>query len=227
MDDRRDMIAHRATDARGPYTRPAAGRAALAAVAIASLAVGAPLAWSALATGQQAPSFETQASLNGKEFKFSLQDALKKGNVVVYFYPSAYTMGCNIQAREFAQNIDKFKAAGASVVGVSLDSIERLNAFSADPEYCGGKLPVASDKDGSIARSYDLKIVERKGMKDSRGLDIEHGFTERTTFLVRPDGTIAATIGGMSPAENVNQALAAAEQFAPGAKPAPKAPTPL
>jgi peroxiredoxin len=126
-------------------------------------------------------------------------------------------MGCNIQAREFAMNIDKFAAAGATVVGVSLDSIKRLNDFSADPEYCGGKLTVASDPDGKIARSYDLKIVEREGMKDTRGLDIEHGFAERTTFVVLPDGKIAATIGGMSPAENVRKSLETVQQLAAGA----------
>ncbi len=191
--------------------------------ASAALVVTLP-AIAALSAGQQAPAFTTAASLNGKEMKFSLQTALKKGNVIVYFYPSAYTSGCNIQAREFALNIDKFAAAGATVVGVSLDNIERLNAFSKDPDYCAGKLTVASDKDGSIARSYDLKIVERPGMKDSRGLDIDHGFAERTTFIVTRDGKIAATIGGLSPAENVRKALETAQQLAgaaPQAKPAP------
>lgn len=78
---------------------------------------------------------------------------LSNGPVVVYFYPSAFTGGCNIQAHEFAVNKDKFTAAGASIIGVSLDSIERLNDFSADPAYCGGKIPVASDVNGRIARS--------------------------------------------------------------------------
>ena len=131
--------------------------------------------FAALKQGDTAPQFKTRASLAGKEFTFSLADALKKGPVVVYFYPSAYTGGCNVQAHEFAVNYDKFAAAGASVVGVSLDNITRLNEFSADPEYCAGKLPVASDEKGEIAKSYDLKITtEYNGksfltMKDSRG----------------------------------------------------------
>jgi peroxiredoxin len=186
-----------------------------AATAIAAL-LAVPAAYAALQVGATAPDFATPASLAGKELQYSLQEARKKGPVVVYFYPSAYTMGCNIQAREFAMNIDKFAAAGATVVGVSLDSIKRLNDFSADPEYCGGKLTVASDPDGKIARSYDLKIVERAGMKDTRGLDIEHGFAERTTFIVLPDGKIAATIGGMSPAENVRKSLETVQQLAAG-----------
>ena len=111
--------------------------------------------------------------------------------MVVYFYPSAFTGGCNAQAHAFATNMDKFKAAGASVVGVSLDSIARLNDFSADPNYCAGQLPVASDADGKIAKSYDLKIREAQGgAKDTRGVEIGHGMAERTTFIVTPDGKV-------------------------------------
>src|SRR5690606_12269707 len=99
--------------------------------------------------------------------------------------------------------------------GVSLDSIERLNAFSADPEYCAGKIAVASDKDGSIARSYDLKVQGAKeGAKDTRGIEIGHGFAERTTFIVTPDGKIAATVGGVSPFENVTKSLEIVQQLA-------------
>jgi peroxiredoxin len=137
--------------------------------------------------------------------------------VVVYFYPSAYTGGCNLQAHTFAVNIDKFTAAGATVIGVSLDSIARLNDFSKDPEYCAGKFPTASDPDGKIAKSFNLSVREgMPGMKDSRGMVIDHGFAERTTFVVTPNGAIAATIGGMGPAENVQQALASVQALVPG-----------
>ena len=176
---------------------------------LVSVAVALPLA-AALNAGDAAPVFTAQASLAGKEFKFSLADALKQGTVVVYFYPSAYTQGCNIQAHTFAENMDAFKAAKATVIGVSLDSIARLNDFSADPAYCAGKLPVASDTDGAIAKSYGLMVREgRPGMQDTRGVAIDHGFTERTTFVVKSDGKIAATIGGVMPAENVMMALEA------------------
>jgi len=182
-------------------------------------------ALAALPQGSAAPDFTAQASLAGKEFKFALKDALKKGPVVVYFYPSAFTGGCNLQAHTFAENMDKFKAAGASVIGVSEDSITRLNAFSSDPQYCAGKLPVASDADGKIAKSYDIKVFDaRPGMKDSRGVDIDHGFAERTTFIVTPDGKVAATIGGMqmSPTDNVAKSLETVQQLA-GAKSGGKA----
>ncbi len=172
-------------------------------------------AHAALKAGDTAPAFSTQASLAGKSFTYVLQDALKKGPVVVYFYPSAYTGGCNLQAHTFAINKEKFDAAGATIVGVSLDSIARLNEFSADPDYCAGKISVASDADGKIAKSYDLSIrPASEGMKDSRGVDIGHGFAERTTFVVTPDGKVSATIGGMTPPENVNKALEAVQQLA-------------
>jgi thioredoxin-dependent peroxiredoxin len=183
---------------------------------LCSTAAAAP-AFAALEVGDAAPKFEAKASLAGEAFDFSLEDALSKGAVVVYFYPSAYTQGCNIQAHEFATNMDSFTSAGASVIGVSLDSIERLNDFSADPDYCAGKLAVASDSSGEIARAYDLEVREgREGMKDTRGVDIDHGFTERTTFVVTPDGKVAETIGGISPAENVQKSLEAVQRLQHG-----------
>jgi peroxiredoxin Q/BCP len=174
----------------------------------------------ALSPGDPAPDFTAQASLAGKTFAYSLAAARRKGPVVVYFYPSAFTEGCNVQAHEFAVKMDKFKAAGATVIGVSLDNITRLNAFSADPKYCAGKVPVASDADGKIAKSYDLKVAaEAQGFKDTRGVEIGHGFAERTTFIVTRDGKVAATIGGLAPNLNVDQALAEVQRLSAAGKP--------
>jgi peroxiredoxin len=182
------------------------------ACAVATL-VSAP-AVAALKAGDPAPDFQARASFGGKASPYSLKDALRKGPVVVYFYPSAYTSGCNVQAHEFAVKSDKFAAAGATIIGVSFDSIKRLNDFSADPEYCNGKFPVASDADGRIARSYDLKVQQgRAGQKDTRGQDIDHDFAERTTFVVTPDGRIAATVGGMSARSNVEKTLEAVQSL--------------
>ena len=176
-------------------------------------------AFAALKAGESAPEFQAQASFAGKASTYSLKGALKKGPVVVYFYPSAFTSACNVQAHEFAVRSDKFAAAGASVIGVSLDSIARLNEFSADPEYCNGKFPVASDADGRIAKSYDLSVKEgRAGQKDTRGNEIGHDFAERTTFIVSPDGRIAAAVGGMSPKDNVEKALEAVQALAGSAR---------
>jgi peroxiredoxin len=185
-------------------------------VALAGLVLSAALAQPALAAlkeGDKAPDFTAPASLAGKEFNFALKNALKKGPVVVYFYPAAFTGGCNLQAHAFSESSDKFAAAGASIIGVSLDKIATLNQFSADPQYCAGKIPVASDADGKIAKSYDLQVREAKaGAKNTRGDEIGHGFAERTTFVVTPNGTVAATISNLSPAENVAKALEAVQQ---------------
>src|SRR5580704_13043970 len=175
-------------------------------------------AMAALKTGEKAPDFSARASLAGKEFNFSLKDALRKGPVVVYFYPSAFTGGCNIEAHTSAENKDKFDAAGATIIGVSQDSIARLNAFSADPQYCAGKIAVASDADGAIAKAYGLtKTDPRAGMKDTRGVEIDHAFTERTTFIVTSDSKIVATLSSnddkISPADHVEKSLAAVQQL--------------
>ena len=189
-------------------------------LAFLSLVLAAAPSFAALKQGATAPDFKAQASLAGKEFTFSLRDALKKGPVVVYFYPAAFTGGCNLQAHTFAENHDKFAAAGASVIGVSLDSISRLNDFSADPKYCAGKLPVASDEKGKIAKSYDIKITDTYNgqpiatLKDSRGIEIGHSTAERTTFVVAPDNKIVATIGGVAGDANAEQALAVVQQMA-------------
>jgi peroxiredoxin len=176
-------------------------------------------AFAALQEGVIAPDFKLQASLAGKAFNFSLSEALKKGPVVVYFYPSAYTGGCNIQAHEFSANQDKFAAAGASVIGVSLDGIDRLNDFSADANYCAGKVAVASDVDGKTAKLYELTVRDAvAGKKDTRGLEINHGFAERTTFIVTPDGKIAATLTGLTPAINVAKSLEAVQHIADAKK---------
>ena len=178
---------------------------------LGSVAIALP-ALAALEVGDTAPNFEAKASLAGKSFDYSLRDALDEGPVVVYFYPSAYTKGCNIQAQEFAANMPRFTTAGASVIGVSLDSIERLNDFSADPEYCSDKLAVASDATGAIAKSYDITVYAgSEGSKDTRGVEIGHGFAERTTFIVTTDGKIAETISGVSPMENVQKSLEAVQ----------------
>ncbi len=166
-----------------------------------------------LSKGDAAPVFNTQASLAGKAFDFSLKTALAKGPVVVYFYPSAYTGGCDAEAHAFAELKDKFTAAGTTIIGVSADDIQRLNTFSSDPNYCAGKFPVASDNDGKIAASYGLTLgAPRLGIKDARGIEITHGFIPRTTFVIGKDGKIIAVFSSdadhISPTDHVDKALA-------------------
>ncbi len=173
----------------------------------------------ALKVGDMAPDFSARGSLAGKEFDFSLQAALKKGPVVVYFFPSAYTKGCDLEAHTFSQEKEKFDAAGATIIGVSADSIARLNKFSADPEFCAGKFPVASDADKKIAASYNLATTAVKpGQADVRGEMIDHDFIERQTFVIGKDHKIIAAFSskddGISPDQHVAKSLAIVQQLA-------------
>jgi peroxiredoxin Q/BCP len=172
----------------------------------------------ALKIGDKAPDFSARASLAGKEFNFSLEDALKKGPVVVYFYPSAFTKGCDLEAHTFATMKDKFDAAGATIIGVSADSIARLDQFSADPDYCAGKFPVASDATGEIAASYNLtKAAVKPGQADVRGVTIDHDFIERVTFVINKEHKIIATLSSkddnLSPDAHVEKSLAIVQQL--------------
>jgi peroxiredoxin len=166
-----------------------------------------------LSTGSTAPMFTAKASQSGNEFDFSLEEALAKGPVVLYFYPSAYTGGCDLEAHTFAQLKDTFTAAGATIIGVSADDIERLKSFSSSPEYCAGKFPVASDPQGKIAGSYGLTLKPAQaGAKDVRGVEIAHGFIPRTTFVIDKDHKIVAVFSSetdhIAPDEHVKKSLA-------------------
>lgn len=166
-----------------------------------------------LTKGAKAPLFTAKASQAGHDFEFSLKKALAKGPVVVYFYPCAYTGGCDLEAHTFAALKSKFTAAGATIIGVSADDIQRLNSFSSDPDYCAGKFPVASDPNGKIAATYGLKLFPpQKGVKDVRGKQVTHGFIPRTTFVINKKGIIVAAfstrIDHIKPDQHVKKALA-------------------
>jgi thioredoxin-dependent peroxiredoxin len=186
---------------------------ALVASAIAVPAVA------GLKAGATAPNFKAKAAVAGKVTDFTLASALKKGPVVVYFYPAAYTGGCNLEARAFADNAAKFSAAKATIVGVSGDSIARLAEYSADPEYCGGKFAVASDPEGVIGKSYGLNVRKAEGpstYKDSKGRPLQIKTSiERATFVIAPNGKIVATFSSaedkVRPAEHAEKSLAAVQ----------------
>jgi len=127
-------------------------------LALGAAVLSAPL-YAALPEGAQAPDFTTQATLAGKPFTFSLADALKKGPVVLYFYPAAFTPGCTVEAHNFAEATDKFKAMGATVIGVSHDNIDTLNKFSVSE--CRNKFAVAADGDQKITKEYDVVLAQK------------------------------------------------------------------
>ncbi|MEY4708673.1 MAG: hypothetical protein RJB58_2396 [Pseudomonadota bacterium] len=176
-------------------------------------ALSASPAFAALKVGDTAPDFTAAGSLGGKDVNFNLKTALKKGPVVVYFYPSAYTGGCDLQARTFAEEADKFTAAGASIVGVSGDTLDRLQKYSADPKFCAGKFTVTSDADTKVAASYNLNVRQPgPGAKDNQGNPLTHAIIERHTYVVGQNGKIIASLNssadGISPVEHVEKSLA-------------------
>lgn len=155
-------------------------------------------ALAALKPGAPAPDFTTAASLDGKEFQFSLANALKKGPVVLYFYPAAFSSGCTIEAHDFAEATEKFEALGATVIGVSNDNITTLNKFSVTE--CRSKFAVAADPDSKIIKSYDTKMPVV-------------GYADRTSFVIVPDGTVSYVYSALNPEKHVSNTLSAVQEW--------------
>ncbi len=156
-------------------------------------------AYAALPDGAAAPDFSTEASLAGKPFKFSLSEALKKGPVVLYFYPAAFTPGCTREAHDFAEATDKFKALGATVIGVSNDKIDTLNKFSVSE--CRNKFAVAADTDGRIMKDYDAVLPARPD------------YANRTSYVISPEGKVLYSYTALDPDKHVANTLAAVEKW--------------
>ena len=156
-------------------------------------------AFAQLKPGDAAPTFTAPAYLAGEAFTFDLADALEQGPVVVYFFPAANTPGCNVEAALFSRAIDKFKAHGATVIGVTAGNVDQLAAFSSDTETCGGKFAVAADTGAKIAADYDAV------------LDKKPEWADRTSYVIAPDGTVSAAYSDLNPNRHVREMLAAVE----------------
>jgi peroxiredoxin len=166
--------------------------------AAAATLLAAP-AFASLKVGDRAPDFTAQASLGGKVFSFSLAEALKKGPVVLYFYPAAFTPGCTVEAHEFAEATGQYKALGASVIGVSHDDIDKLNKFSVSE--CRSKFAVAADTDQSIMKAYDAVLTQKPE------------YANRTSYVIAPDGTIIYSYTDLKPDQHVGNTLAALKEW--------------
>ncbi|WBO22161.1 peroxiredoxin [Sphingomonas abietis] len=166
------------------------------ALACAALAFTAP-AMAALPVGATAPTFATQASLAGKEMPFDLAKALKKGPVVLYFYPAAFTSGCTIEAHDFAEATDGFHKLGATVIGVSADSIDVLDKFSVTE--CRNKFAVAAATPQMIA-DYDVKLATSTR-------------ANRTSYVIAPDGKVIFAYSAMDPAGHVEKTMDAVKAW--------------
>ncbi|HTN14261.1 MAG TPA: redoxin domain-containing protein [Sphingomonadaceae bacterium] len=168
--------------------------AAVAAFAVMTLLPGAASAQ--LNTGVKAPGFTTQGALAGKGFSFDLARALKNGPVVLYFFPKAFTQGCTLEANAFAEAMDDFKKAGATVVGMSADDLPTLKRFST--EECRNKFPVATASK-SVIKAYDVAFV-------MNGQDT--GLSNRTSYVIGMDGKVKLAHSDLDWREHVNRTLA-------------------
>jgi peroxiredoxin Q/BCP len=169
-------------------------RRLMASMVLATLALTAP-ALAALPVGAKAPDFTLQATLGGNVFTFSLADALKKGPVVLYFYPAAFTQGCTIEAHEFADAIGQYKALNATVIGVSHDPLDTLQKFSVSE--CRSKFAVAADTNQAVEKAYDSILAQKPE------------YANRTSYVIAPDGSIIYTYTSLDPAQHVDNTLAA------------------
>ena len=175
------------------------GLASRSWLALVALLVALPV-FAALKIGEPAPDFTAQASLDGKVFQFQLSASLRQGPVVLYFYPAAFTPGCTVEAHNFAEAVDQYRALGATVIGVSNDSIETLNKFSVSE--CRSKFAVAADTGQSIMKSYDAVLA------------YVTAYASRTSYVIAPDGKIIYVYSNMSPDQHVANTLAALRQWA-------------
>src|SRR6476619_3585448 len=162
------------------------------------LAVAAP-SYAALDVGDAAPNFTAPAALGGKVYKFTLADSRAKSPVVLYFFPAAFSVGCSIEAHEFAEAITKFEALGATVIGVSGDDIETLGKFSV--QTCQGKFPVASDSSQGIMKSYDAVMQLRPE------------YANRLSYVIAPNGSVVYNYQSLNPSRHVERTLGALREW--------------
>jgi peroxiredoxin Q/BCP len=168
------------------------------AAALAAPALTTP-ALAALAPGASAPDFSTEATMAGKAYPYRLDDALKHGPVVLYFFPAAFTPGCTIEAHEFADAIDQYKALGASVIGVTAGNVDRLAEFSTSE--CRSKFPVAADPKLAIAKSYDATWA------------LYPGHSGRISYVVTPDHKVVFVHNALDPSKHVELTLDALRKW--------------
>jgi peroxiredoxin len=168
--------------------------------AAALFALAGTSAYASLKPGDAAPPFTTQATLGAKVFDFDLADALKKGPVVLYFYPAAFTTGCTLEAHDFAEHMGDYQALGATVIGVSADGIEKLQKFSVSE--CRSKFPVASDGDHKISKAYDALLTF--------GADT---VSNRTSYVIDKQGKIVYAYTDLDYSKHVSNTLDALKKL--------------
>jgi peroxiredoxin (alkyl hydroperoxide reductase subunit C) len=156
-------------------------------------------AQAALKVGDSAPEFTAQASQGGKQFPFSMAQALKKGPVVLYFFPAAFTSGCTIEAHEFADASEQYKQMGATLIGITAGNIDRLTEFSVSE--CRSKFPVAADPGAKIAESYKSTLA------------IYPGHSDRTSYVIAPDDKVIFAYSNLGADQHVVKTLEAVKAW--------------
>jgi peroxiredoxin len=174
---------------------PSRPRAALAALAL----LAATAAQAALPVGAAAPDFTAEAALGGKTFTFKLAEALRKGPVVLYFYPRAFTSGCTQEAHAFAEATPVFEALGATVIGMSNDNIATLQKFSV--EACRNRFAVAADAGARVMKQYDAAMWIKRDVAD------------RVSYAIDPQGKVLAVFSSLNPDGHVSAMLKAVEDW--------------
>ena len=156
-------------------------------------------AQAALDIGESAPNFTNDAALGGSIIRYSLAESLRKGPVVLYFFPAAYSEGCSIEAHEFAEAIARYDAFGATVIGVSADDIGTLARFSV--QACQSSFPVVSDEAQTVMKSFDAVMQTRPE------------YANRISYVIAPDGTIAYHYMSLNPTRHVEKTLEALQRW--------------
>lgn len=164
-----------------------------------ALSLAANPAIGALAEGAKAPAFTAKGARAGKPVSVDLAKELKKGSVVLYFFPAAFTAGCNIEANAFAAKIGEFQKAGATVIGMTAGNVDRLVEFSA--KECAGQFTVAAASP-AVIKGYDVNLAQKPG------------WTTRTTYVIARNGRIADTFTDMAPNGHITRSLAAVHKLA-------------
>jgi peroxiredoxin Q/BCP len=170
--------------------------------AAALLLAGAPAAQAALDVGDRAPDFSLDASLGGSTFRFGLGDALKKGPVVLYFFPAAFSIGCTIEANQFAEATAQYNQLGATVIGVSHDDLDTLKKFSVTE--CRNKFAVAADVDQNVMKAYDAVLA------------LKPDYANRTSYVIAPNGTILYQFTSLNPYRHVTNTMNALKSWQSG-----------
>ncbi len=180
--------------------------AAIASMAVLAAGIAAP-AFAALQNGASAPEISAKGVTGGQEFDFKLSEALKKGPVVMYFFPAAFTKGCTIETQAFADKADEFKAAGATLVGLTAgaamadgktmvsasDNLQRLAEFS--KEHCRDKFPMVAINAATV-KAYDVSLNAEKP-----------DWSNRTSFVIAPDGKVLLSHTDMAPNSHIEKTL--------------------